>query len=95
MQYVYAALWFIIAFILIFKMGKENRIFYAAGGLFAVFGVWWLIDAVYPSLLIFQGIPGIIFKILIAVVLIFSCISFYRERKKSVKEDTDESVKKK
>ena len=29
MGYVYAALWFIVGMILVFKMGKENKAFFA------------------------------------------------------------------
>ena len=31
MPYAYAALWFAIGLILIFSMGKENKVFYFAG----------------------------------------------------------------
>lgn len=34
MGYVYAALWFIVGMILVFKMGKENKAFFAVGGFF-------------------------------------------------------------
>ena len=87
MQYVYAVLWFIMAFLLIFKMGKENRVFYVAGGLFFFFGVWWLIDAIAPALKIFEGLPGIIFRVMIAVVLVLACLAFYRERKNTKEKE--------
>lgn len=83
MQYVYAVVWFIMAILLIFKLGKENKVFYAAGGLFTVFGVWWLIDAIRPELKIFAGITGWIFRGLIAAVLVLACFVYYREYKKS------------
>lgn len=87
MQYVYAVLWFLIAFLLIFKMGKENRVFYAAGGLFVLFGAWWLLDAIYPSLEIFSGVTGWIFRGLIAVVLVLACAVFIKERKRTGKDE--------
>lgn len=34
MGYVYAAMWFIAGLILIFRLSKENKIFYVAGGFF-------------------------------------------------------------
>ena len=36
MGYVYAAMWFIAGLILIFRLSKENKIFYVAGGFFLV-----------------------------------------------------------
>lgn len=38
MGYVYAALWFIVGMILVFKMGKENKAFFAVGGFFFFLG---------------------------------------------------------
>ena len=37
MGYVYAAMWFIAGLILIFRLSKENKIFYVAGGFFLHF----------------------------------------------------------
>lgn len=37
MGYVYAALWFIVGMILVFKMGKENKAFLQLGA-FSFFG---------------------------------------------------------
>ena len=45
MGYVYAAMWLIAGLILIFRLSKENKIFYVAGGFFLVLGVWWLLDS--------------------------------------------------
>lgn len=46
MQYVYAVMWFAIGYLLIARMGKENKVFYLGGGLFLLFGCWWLADAI-------------------------------------------------
>mgnify|MGYP000248316198 CR=1 FL=1 len=40
MGYVYAAMWLIAGLILIFRLSKENKIFYVAGGFFLVLGFW-------------------------------------------------------
>ena len=45
MGYVYAAMWLIAGLILIFRLSKENKIFYVAGGFFLVLGMWWLLDS--------------------------------------------------
>lgn len=86
MQYVYSVMWFVMAMMLIFKFSKENKIFYLAGGLFAVFGFWWLFDALYPELKLFQGVYGWIFKCLIAVVLIIIAVFYFRYRKNNTEE---------
>ncbi len=44
MAYVYTGIWFLVGLILITRMGKENKIFYAAGGFFLFLGGWWLAD---------------------------------------------------
>ena len=46
MGYVYAALWFIVGMILVFKMGKENKAFFAVGGFFFFWGVWQTLNEV-------------------------------------------------
>lgn len=38
MGYVYAALWFIVGMILVFKMGKENKAFFCSWRLFLFLG---------------------------------------------------------
>lgn len=86
MQYVYSAVWFIMAMLLIFRFSKESKIFYLAGGMFVVFGFWWLFDAMYPELKLFAGIPGLIFKGIIAVVLVIIAIFYVKYRKNNSEE---------
>lgn len=81
MEYIYAAMWFLVGLLLIFRFGKLNRIFYFAGGLFLVMGVWWLAGAVLARDL-FAGALGWIFRGLMAVALVLLCMAYYRERKK-------------
>ena len=81
MQYVYAVMWFVMAMMLIFKFSKENKIFYLAGALFLVFGFWWLFDALLPSVNLFAGMYGWIFKGIIAVVLVIIAIFYINYRK--------------
>ena len=69
MGYVYAAMWLIAGLILIFRLSKENKIFYVAGGFFLVLGVWWLLDSLFPDWKVFQGTPGAVLKVLTFIVL--------------------------
>lgn len=77
MGYVYAAMWLIAGLILIFRLSKENKIFYVAGGFFLVLGVWWLLDSLFPDWKVFQGTPGAVLKVLTFIVLIVLAIVFF------------------
>ena len=77
MGYVYAAMWFIAGLILIFRLSKENKIFYVAGGFFLVLGVWWLLDSLFPDWKVFQGTPGAVLKVLTFIVLVVLAIVFF------------------
>ena len=81
MQYVYAAMWFVMAFFMIFRFGKENRIFYLAGGVLVVFGVWWLLDAIYPEWQMFGGATGIAFRVVIVAALAVIVLFYLKMRK--------------
>ena len=61
MGYMYAAIFILSGLILIFKLSKENKIFYLAGGYFVLMGAWWGLDALKPALKAFEGVPGIVF----------------------------------
>lgn len=82
MTYVYAAMWFAVACILVFRMGRENRVFYAAGGFFFLLGAWWLADAILPENL-FAGNWGLALKGITAIALILMSVAYYRETKKT------------
>lgn len=76
MGYMYAAMWFIAGLVLIFRLSKENKIFYLAGAFFLVLGGWWLVDALQPAWQVFQGVPGIVLKVLTGVVLVILAVQF-------------------
>lgn len=82
MTYVYAAMWFVVGLLLILRMGKENRIFYAAGGFFIVLGGWWLASALGVQGM-FSGTPGWILRGITAAALGFLCWAFLKESKKN------------
>lgn len=92
MTYVYAAMWFVVGFLLIFRMAKENRIFYLAGAFFLLLGGWWLADALLPVNL-FAGGYGWVLRGLTAAALVFVCAAFFRENRKS-KEEANQAKKK-
>ncbi len=81
MQFVYAAMWFVMAFFMIFRFGKENKIFYLAGGVLVVFGVWWLIDAIKPEWQMFGGVTGIVFRVVIVAALAAIVLFYLKMRK--------------
>lgn len=87
MQFVYAAMWYLVALILIFRMGKENKVFYFAGGFFFILGTWWLMNALYPNLGLFSGGWSILLRIITAVVLVILCIVYFREKRNNESQD--------
>lgn len=90
MQYFYALMWFAIGLILIFSISKENKVFYFAGGFFLFLGAWWLGDALFPEMLLFEGTWGFILKGVTAVALLILVIVFIKEyRKKGAGEQKE------
>lgn len=81
MDYVYAAMWLLIGFLLIFRMGKEHKVFYLAGGFFLLLGIWRLVDIFAPQDL-FAGVWGIVFRIIAVVALVLLCLVFWRSYQK-------------
>lgn len=82
MGYVYAALWFVVGMILVFKMGKENKAFFAVGGFFFFWGVWQTLNEVL-AIDMYSGIYGWIHKGVALLALILCILVVYGERKKS------------
>lgn len=103
MGYVYAVLWFVVGMILVFKMGKENKAFFALGGFFFFWGVWQTLNEVL-AIDMYSGIYGWIHKGVAILALILCILVVYSERKKSttsvnshkssnISNDSDESDK--
>ena len=82
MNFVYAFMWLIVGLILIFRMAKENKVFYIAGGFFLLLGGWWLADALMPEWNLFEGVAGIVLRVITAVALVLLCRVMFLERKK-------------
>ena len=70
MGYMYAVVFLVAGLILIVQMSKENKIFYLAGAYFVLMGGWGLVDAMKPALKVFEGTPGIIFKVITGIALV-------------------------
>ena len=90
MEYIYTVMWLLAGLILIFKLGRENKIFYFTGGFFLVLGIWWLLD-ILLTVKMFEGALGILIKVLTGVVLAILLIYFIRHymvgRKKQKEEE--------
>lgn len=91
-SYLYVVLWFAVGLILLFRFGKENKVFYLLGGFFMLLGCWWLADAVTDSSL-FEGVWGWVLRGVTAVALIIACKVYYDETKRS--READEAEKRK
>lgn len=86
MSYLYAAMFGLIGLLLIFRLGKENKLFYLAGSAFIFMGGWWFIKE-YFKLDLFHGAWGWIFRGMMAVLLVIFLVAYFRERKKDAESD--------
>lgn len=89
MAYVYAGMFFVAALLLVFRLGKENKVFYFAGGLCFYMSVWWLLDELLQVDL-FKGTWGWVFRIVMAAALAVLGVAYFRERKKAAPDNGDE-----
>lgn len=89
MGYVYAGMFLVAALILVFRLGRENKIFYFAGGLFFYMSLWWLADELLEVDL-FHGTWGWVFRIVVAVALVIVGLAYFRERKKDAAREDGE-----
>ena len=87
MDFVYAIMWLLAGAILIFRMGRVHKCFYIACGFFLFLRRWWFPAASIPRLLLFEGIPGFILRVVTVVVLILLCRVMLQERQKSKEID--------
>lgn len=97
MGYVYAVLWFVVGMILVFKMGKENKAFFAVGGFFFFWGIWQTLNEILP-INMYEGIYGWIHKGIALLALALCIFVVYKDRKNpakpaSNKKPSDESDK--
>lgn len=84
MEYVYAGLWLICGLLLLFRFGKESRVFYALGGFFLFLGAWWLANIFLPVNL-FEGAWLWVLRGLSACALALAVYGYYAEKKKTLK----------
>lgn len=96
MGYVYAVMWLLIGLILVFRMGKENKVFYIAGGYFLLLGAWWMLDMVLEEVKMFEGALGIALKVISGIALVIMIVYFIKYynagRKKSAEEIEDKEI---
>lgn len=85
MAYLYSAMWLLVGLILIFRMGRENRVFYPIGIFFLFLGVWWLAGQI-SGINMFTGAWGWTLRGITAVALVLACIVFFREIRKNNEE---------
>lgn len=81
MGYFYAAVWFAAGLLLIFRMGRENRVFYPLGGYFLFLGAWWTVRSA-AGINLFTGVWGWIFRVVTVAALGLALWAFWRERRK-------------
>ena len=82
MEYYYGIMWLIVAFLLIFRLSKESKIFYVLGSYFTLLGVLWIADGYFDQLDIVNSVYGDIIKLIGGVCLVVALGYMYILRKK-------------
>lgn len=80
--YVYAVLWAVIAIYLFSVAIKINKILFLGAGLFTFMSVWWLVNELI-DINLFEGIYGIVFRVVVGIVLALFIIFYVISKKKS------------
>lgn len=80
--YIYALLWLAVGFILLFRMGEENRVFYPIGIFFLILSVWWAAGE-YTGVNLFTGGWGWALRAITVAALVLACLEFAKELKKT------------
>ena len=79
MNYGYAAVWLAAGLFLIVWMGRQKREFYVAGGLFFLFGIGWLLLAIFPQVME-TGWVRVLVKVVRTLMMVGMCLFFvYRK----------------
>lgn len=68
MGYLYVGLWALIAVFLLFYARKVSPLLYFLSGFFFFMSIWWLLNELLPFSL-FDGMYGIVFRVIVGVVL--------------------------
>lgn len=84
MSYFTAGVFMVLGLLLIVKFGREWKPCFAAGGMFIILGIWWVLNELYPEHPIIDGWLGWAVKIAAGVVLVGLAILFMIERKREV-----------
>lgn len=79
--YVYTVLWAVIAIYLFYSAVKVNKILFLGAGLFSFMSVWWLVNQLVETNL-FEGLYGMIFKIVVGIVLAVFVIFYVISKKR-------------
>lgn len=82
MGYIYAGMWAIIAVYLFVTAFKLNKVLFLGSGLFAFMSVWWLVNE-FTEVNLFEGQYGLIFRIVVAVVLIGFLIVYFLTKRRN------------
>ncbi len=83
MPFIYGAMWLIIC-VGIFYVGRKNNygaVTGIASVMFLFMGIWWIIDGFLPKADLLSGTYGWIFRIIIAVFVLFIILFYLRFKK--------------
>lgn len=83
MEYLYTALWFLIAIILFVFFRREGRLIVVSIFTFLFMGCWRLANILITDVDLMNGIYGWIFKGVVLAALVVGIIFYMRDRNKN------------
>lgn len=83
MGYFYAGVWAIVAVYLFVMAFKESKFLLIVSGLFAFMSGWWLANELLPINL-FDGLYGIVFRVVVGVALVVLLIIYILMKKQNL-----------
>ena len=87
MNFVYAALWFVIAIILIVRFRREGALVWVASGLFVFMGAWWLVDAIIADIDLMDGVYAWVFRGVVLAFVLAGAGVYLVQKNRSGKQD--------
>lgn len=86
MDYVYAAMWLIIAIFSFINARKLGKVLYLSGIYFTVFSAWTVAD-IFIEVDLFKGVYGIIFRVITAIFLIIFIFIYLKNKKNNIEQN--------
>lgn len=80
MGFFYAGVWAVVALFLFVMAIKESKLFFLVSGLFGFMSIWWLVNE-FVEVNLFEGVYGIVFRVIVGLVLLALLIIYAMKKK--------------